>query len=110
MSQLTNFERVSFLDLPTFLKIVVGRKITRRKSYNSKGKKKAWESTGWWECAQVIATIVCCPSLSPPPLPTTPSQQLTRSYLILHGLFMLLLLTPWDIAHLIALATLFDLL
>jgi hypothetical protein len=50
MFRLTNYERVSFLDLPTFFKIVVGR-ITRRKSYNSKGRKRTWEYIGWWECA-----------------------------------------------------------
>jgi len=53
----------------------VGRRIDK-KSNNScnRGRRKVWESTGWWECAQVVTTTMCCPSLSPPPLPATPSQ------------------------------------
>ncbi len=65
-----------------FFKIVVGRKINRRGSSNSnKGRRKAWESVGWWECAHVVVATICCSSfLSPPPLRTTPSQQSMKSY------------------------------
>jgi len=57
----------------------VGRRINNNSC--NKGRRKAWESAGWWECAQVVIATMCCPSLSPPPLPTTPSQQSTKSYL-----------------------------
>jgi flagellar biosynthesis protein FliQ len=40
----------------------------------------------------------------------TTNNTLTIIDKILLGFFMLFLLTPWDISHLIALATLFDLL
>jgi hypothetical protein len=34
-----------------FFKVVVGRRIGRRRSSNNRGRRRAWESAGWWECA-----------------------------------------------------------
>jgi len=58
-----------------FFKVVVGRRISRRrKTSSNKGRRRAWESAGWWECAHEVVATICCPSfLSPLPLPITPS-------------------------------------
>jgi len=62
-----------------FLK-VVGKRISRKN--NNRGRRKAWESARWWECALAIVATICCPSfLSAPPLPVTPSEQSMKSYL-----------------------------
>jgi hypothetical protein len=69
----------------------VGKRINRRNNKNNnynKGRRRAWELTGWWECAQVVIATMCCPSLSPPPLPTTPLQQSKKSYSNYHVTFV----------------------
>ncbi len=56
----------------------IGRNSNNNK--RSKGRRRPWESIGWWVCAQAVTATIRHLSLSPPPLPATPSQQSMKSY------------------------------
>jgi len=59
-----------------FFKVVVRRRISRRRRKNNsnRGRRRAWESAGWWECAHEVVATICYPSfLSSLPLTITPS-------------------------------------